>query len=71
MLRLTDHWRFDMSGMWLDAEYDSFARGACDTSRTGAVADDCPPGQPFVDLSSRTPAGIHEISLNANTTFNF
>ena len=71
MLRLTDHWRFDMSGMWLDAEYDSFARGACDTSRTGAAADDCPPGQPFVDLSGRTPAGIHEISLNANTTFDF
>lgn len=71
MLQVSDHWRFDLSGMWLDAKYDSFTQGACDTSRTGATADDCPPGQLFVDLSGRSPAGVHEISLNANTTLDF
>jgi iron complex outermembrane receptor protein len=55
----------------LDPVYDSFEKGACDTTGLAAAQYQCPAGQSFTDLSGLKPAGVHELSANANAVYSF
>ena len=60
-----------VSAMSLDAVYDSFEKGTCDTTGLAEPEYQCPAGQPYVDLSGLNPAGIHDLSANANIVYSF
>jgi iron complex outermembrane receptor protein len=60
-----------LSVLALDPVYDSFEKGACDTSGLASAQYQCPAGQSFTDLSGLKPAGVHELSANANAVYSF
>ncbi len=71
MLALSENLMLRVSAMSLDAVYDSFERGTCDTTGLAEPQYQCPAGQPYIDLSGLNPAGIHDLSANANIVYSF
>ena len=71
MFALSENLSIGLSAMYIDAVYDSFVNGTCDTTGLSDVQYNCPEGQSTLDLSGLTPAGIHELSYNVNATYNF
>ena len=71
MLALSENLMLRVSAMQLDAVYDSFEKGTCDTTGLAEPEYQCPAGQPYVDLSGLNPAGIHDLSANANIVYSF
>jgi iron complex outermembrane receptor protein len=55
----------------LDAVYDEFLRGPCDSTGLGGEEYACPPGQSFTNLSGQKPGGVHELNGNANAVYSF
>lgn len=60
-----------LSAMYIDAVYDEFLNGTCDTTGLSDPEYLCPAGQNTIDLSGQSPAGVHELSYNVNATYNF
>ena len=60
-----------LSAMYIDAVYDEFLNGTCDTTGLSDPQYLCPAGQNTIDLSGQSPAGVHELSYNVNATYNF
>ena len=60
-----------LSAMYIDAVYDEFLNGTCDTTGLSDPEYLCPAGQSTIDLSGQSPAGVHELSYNVNATYNF
>ena len=71
MFALSENLIVGFSAIYMDAEYDSFLNGTCDKTGLAEPEFSCPAGQDVIDLSGRSPAGIHEISYNVNATYNF
>ena len=71
MFALTDNFIVGFSAMYIDAVYDEFLNGTCDATGLAEPQYACPAGQKTIDLSGRSPAGIHELSYNVNATYNF
>jgi iron complex outermembrane receptor protein len=68
MTALSDSWTVGLSAMLLDAEYVSFVNGPCDSSFDTIACDE---GKVTKDLSGSTPAGVHDLSVNANAVYSF
>ena len=60
-----------LSAMYIDAVYDEFLNGTCDTTGLSEPQYVCPEGQKTIDLSGQSPAGVHELSYNVNATYSF
>jgi iron complex outermembrane receptor protein len=60
-----------LSAIAIDAVYDSFTNGSCDTTGQAGDAYQCAPGSSVIDLSGFSPAGVHELSVNANAVYSF
>ena len=71
MFALSENLAVGVSAMYIDAIYDSFLNGTCDTTGLAEPEYACPAGQRTLDLSGRSPAGIHQLSYNINATYNF
>ena len=71
MFALSENLAIGVSAMSIDAIYDSFLNGTCDTTGLAEPEYACPAGQRTLDLSGRSPAGIHQLSYNINATYNF
>ena len=71
MFALTESLVVNVSAITIDAVYDSFDEGTCDRTGLAGEAYQCPPGSDFVELSGQTPAGVHELSINANAVYSF
>jgi iron complex outermembrane receptor protein len=71
MFALSENLIIGLSAIYMDAVYDSFLNGTCDKTGLAEPQFACPAGQSTIDLSGRSPAGIHEISYNVNATYNF
>ena len=71
MFALSENLAIGVSAMYIDAIYDSFLNGTCDTTGLAEPEYACPAGQRTLDLSGRSPAGIHQLSYNINATYNF
>ena len=68
MTVVSDSWTVGLSAMMLDAEYVSFVNGPCDPSFATIACDD---GKKTKDLSGTAPAGVHDLSVNANAVYSF
>ena len=68
MTVVSDSWTVGLSAMLLDAEYVSFVNGPCDASFATIACDE---GKRTRDLSGSTPAGVHDLSVNANAVYTF
>lgn len=68
MTALSDSWVVGLSAMLLDAEYVSFVNGPCDSSFETIACDE---GKVTKDLSGSAPAGVHDLSVNANAVYSF
>jgi outer membrane receptor protein involved in Fe transport len=68
MTALSESWVVGLSAMMLDAEYVSFINGPCDPSFATIACDD---GKQTKDLSGTAPAGVHDLSVNANAVYSF
>jgi outer membrane receptor protein involved in Fe transport len=70
--QLSEDWVMGLSAIKIDAEYESFVNGPCQTLPEGSgvyPSVECDPGLPTRDLSGTTPAGISDWSANLNTTY--
>ena len=68
MTALSDSWVVGLSAIKLDAEYVSFVNGPCDSGFQTIACDD---GKQTKDLSGTAPAGVHDLSVNANAVYSF
>ena len=68
MTALSDSWVIGLSAMVLDPEYVSFVNGPCDPSFETIACDE---GKRTKDLSGSAPAGVHDLSVNANAVYSF
>jgi iron complex outermembrane receptor protein len=68
MTVVSDSWTVGLSAMLLDAEYVSFVNGPCDPSFATIACDE---GKRTRDLSGSAPAGVHDLSVNANAVYTF
>ena len=68
MTALSESLVIGLSAMVLDAEYVSFVNGPCDSSFATIACDE---GKVTKDLSGSTPAGVHDLSVNANAVYSF
>ena len=68
MTALSESWVVGFSAMILDPEYVSFVNGPCDSSFETIACDD---GKQTKDLSGSAPAGVHDLSVNANAVYSF
>jgi iron complex outermembrane receptor protein len=68
MTALSESWVVGLSAMMLDPEYVSFINGPCDPSFATIACDD---GKQTKDLSGTAPAGVHDLSVNANAVYSF
>ena len=71
MLALSENLMLRVSAMTLDAVYDSFELGTCDTTGLADPEYQCPPGESYVDLTGFKPAAVHDLSANANIVYSF
>lgn len=71
VMAVSDNLVLSLSAIVIDAVYDSFTNGTCDTTGLAASRYQCPAGQNTVDLSGLSPAGVHELSFNANAVYSF
>ena len=72
--QVSDALSLGLSAMYIDAEYESFVNGPCQTLPEGSgifPSVECDPGLPTRDLSGTTPAGISDWSANLNATYSF
>jgi len=60
-----------LSAIAIDAVYDSFENGTCDTTGQAGEAYQCVGDSNVIDLSGLSPAGVHELSVNANAVYSF
>ena len=70
--QLSEDWALGLSAIKIDAEYESFVNGPCQTSPEGPgifPSVECDPGLPTRDLSGTKPAGISDLSANLNATY--
>jgi iron complex outermembrane receptor protein len=68
MTALSESWVVGFSAMILDPEYVSFVNGPCDSSFETIACDE---GKQTKDLSGSAPAGVHDLSVNANAVYSF
>ena len=68
MTALSESWVVGFSAMILDPEYVSFVNGPCDSSFETIACDE---GKVTKDLSGSAPAGVHDLSVNANAVYSF
>ena len=68
MTAVSDSLVVGLSAMLLDPEYVSFVNGPCDSSFETIA---CDPGKVTRDLSGSEPAGVHDLSVNANAVYSF
>tara|TARA_B110000503_G_scaffold62593_1_gene99111 strand:+ start:350 stop:2851 length:2502 start_codon:yes stop_codon:yes gene_type:complete len=71
MFALSESLVVSVSAIAIDAVYDSFTNGTCDTTGQAGEAYQCAEGSNVVDLSGLSPAGVHELSVNANAVYSF
>jgi iron complex outermembrane receptor protein len=71
MFALSENLVLGLSGIAIDPVYDSFVNGTCDTTGLAEARYQCAPGAQTVDLSGLQPAGVHELSVNANAVYSF
>jgi iron complex outermembrane receptor protein len=71
MLALSENFVVGFSAMYIDAVYNEFINGTCDKTGIAEPEYSCPAGQSTIDLSGRSPAGVHELSYNVNATYSF
>jgi len=71
MFALSESLVLGLSGIAIDPVYDSFVNGTCDTTGLAEARYQCEPGKSTVDLSGLQPAGVHELSINANAVYSF
>ncbi|MGB1157830.1 MAG: TonB-dependent receptor [Porticoccaceae bacterium] len=71
MLALSENVVLGFSAIYIDAIYDEFLNGTCDDTGLAEPEYSCPAGQSTIDLSGRSPAGVHELSYNVNATISF
>ncbi|MGB1868326.1 MAG: TonB-dependent receptor [Porticoccaceae bacterium] len=71
MFALSENLVLGLSGIAIDPVYDSFVNGTCDTTGLAEARYQCAPGERTVDLSGLQPAGVHELSVNANAVYSF
>lgn len=69
-MALSDNLAVNLSGITMEGDYGSYIKGPCDTNEIfPALA--CDAGLETRDLTGETPAGVHELSLNANVVYSF
>jgi outer membrane receptor protein involved in Fe transport len=68
MTALSESWVVGFSAMILDPEYVSFVNGPCDSSFATIACDE---DKVTKDLSGSAPAGVHDLSVNANAVYSF
>ena len=71
MIALSEDLVVGFSATYIDAVYDEFLNGTCDNTGLAEPQYACPTGQNTIDLSGRSPAGVHELSYNVNATYSF
>jgi len=71
IVALSENLVLGLSGIFIDPVYDSFSHATCDTTGLAGPEYQCPEGESSVDLTGLTPAGIHRVSINANTVYSF
>ena len=72
--QLSDDWVLGLSAIKINAEYESFVNGPCETVTEGIVVFPsiaCDDGKQTKDLSGTKPAGISDWSANLNATYSF
>ena len=72
--QLSDEWVMGLSAIKIDAEYESFVNGPCETVTEGLLVFPsiaCDAGKKTKDLSGTEPAGISDWSANLNATYSF
>jgi outer membrane receptor protein involved in Fe transport len=72
--QLSDEWVMGLSAIKIDAEYESFVNGPCETVTEGLLVFPsiaCDEGKKTKDLSGTEPAGISDWSANLNATYSF
>jgi iron complex outermembrane receptor protein len=72
--QVSDALSLGLSAMYIDAEYESFVNGPCETVTESIVVFPsiaCDDGKRTKDLSGTTPAGISDWSANLNATYSF
>lgn len=72
--QLSDNWALGLSAININAEYESFVNGPCETVTESIVVFPsiaCDEGKRTKDLSGTKPAGISDWSANLNTTYSF
>ena len=72
--QLSDNWALGLSAIKINAEYESFVNGPCETVTESIVVFPsiaCDDGKQTKDLSGTKPAGISDWSANLNTTYSF
>jgi len=70
--QLSDEWVMGLSAIKIDAEYESFVNGPCETVTEGLLVFPsiaCDEGKKTKDLSGTEPAGISDWSANLNATY--
>ena len=70
--QLSEDWALGLSAIKINAEYESFVNGPCETVTEGIVVFPsiaCDEGKRTKDLSGTTPAGISDWSANLNATY--
>jgi len=71
MYAVSDSLVLSLSAIAIDAVYDSFTNGTCDTTGQAGEAYQCVGDSNTIDLSGLSPAGVHELSVNANAVYSF
>ena len=76
MMALSENFVINFSGIFIDAVYDDFKQGACDSTGLAEAEFQCPlladgSRADFLDYTGLDPAGVHDISFNANATYSF
>ncbi|MGB1328215.1 MAG: TonB-dependent receptor [Porticoccaceae bacterium] len=72
--QLSDNWALGLSAIKINAEYESFVNGPCETVTEVIVVFPsiaCDEGKRTKDLSGTKPAGISDWSANLNTTYTY
>jgi iron complex outermembrane receptor protein len=76
VMALSENFVVNFSGIFIDAVYDDFKQGACDATGLAEAEFQCPlladgSRADFLDYTGLDPAGVHDISFNANATYSF
>jgi iron complex outermembrane recepter protein len=72
--QLSEDWALGLSAIKINAEYESFVNGPCETVTEGLLVFPsiaCDEGKKTKDLSGTKPAGISDWSANLNATYSF